>query len=192
MDTEKTAVPALWGEMIRSIASEENFMRMYEVYYEKVYNYLFFRLFSKEAAEDLSSEIFLKVFDKRMDYDPGTSKFSTWIFAIAKNCLTDHFKKNRRYERLVLTEFEALVSHEPDICETVSDSIEQEYALKALGKLEERDRAVVYLKYFEGFTYGEIALNMGISEKNAGVILTRAMKKLKKLLGNYTENIDTA
>src|SRR5689334_15785392 len=68
------------------------FSSLYEVFYDKVFNYVRWNVTSKEAAQDIVSDIFFKALKNINTYNPKFY-FSTWIFTIARNTLTDSFKK---------------------------------------------------------------------------------------------------
>ncbi|GHV48811.1 DNA-directed RNA polymerase sigma-70 factor [Clostridia bacterium] len=131
------------------------------------------------AAEDLTSEVFFKVLDNRFSYDPAKAKFSTWIFNIAKNTLIDYCRKKRPMDD---------IDEETDIAGKTN--IEEEFiatenaeALKAaLSELNIREYNIVHMRYSRELSYKQIAEEMSLSESNVSVILTRSLKKLKKLL----------
>ena len=84
--------------------SEQDFDRFYEEYFPKVYNYCYFQIRHRQWAEDLTSAIFEKVLRRYHQFDPGKGSLSTWVFAIARNQITDHYrtgsKKNRLFSRI--------------------------------------------------------------------------------------------
>jgi RNA polymerase sigma-70 factor (ECF subfamily) len=68
--------------------------QLYETYFNDVYHYLLFFTNSKNDAEDLTQETFIKVF-KNYEKFQKKSSFKTWIFSIAKNIAMDHFQKRK-------------------------------------------------------------------------------------------------
>lgn len=163
-----------------SLVTEDGFMQMYEYYYSKIYNYLYFRLLNKENTEDLLSEVFLKAFIHRASYDERKAKLSTWLFTIARNTLTDYYRKNKQKTLLEFPALEETITDGLDIEKAYIRNIEQEIAMKSLIELREIDRMVIYLKYFMDFSYREIGEHLDITEKNVSVRLTRAMARLKE------------
>lgn len=180
--------------MNSSIVTEDGFMQMYDCFYGKIYNYLYFRLLNRENTEDLMCEVFLKAFTYRTSYDERKSKLSTWLFTIAKNTLVDYCRKNGRMTLLELSSLTETITDGVDVENAYIKSVEQELALRSLRQLRERDRAVIYLKYFMGFNYREIGGHLNVTPKNASVLLTRAMRRLREIydreeIGNASKHI---
>ena len=169
--------------MINSIATEAGFMQMYDYYYGKIYNYVFFQLLNKENTEDLLSEIFLKVFEHRTSFDAGKAKLSTWLFTITKNTVSDYLRKRMHAEHWEPVE-EELIDANTDVEAAYIQKSDSEYILESLRKLNKNDRCALFLKYFMNFNYREVASHLGISEKNASVLLTRALRRLKTSMDN--------
>lgn len=165
--------------MNSSIAAEGEFMRMYEFYYGKIYNYVFFRLFDRQVTQDLLSDIFFKIFEHRASFDAKKAKLSTWIFNIAKNTLTDYYRKNGRVAAFTYIDGEEAACGCPNAEEMSLVMCDNNYMAECLSRLREVDRTVLYLKYFLDFDYKDIAAHLEVSEKNASVLLTRAVRRLK-------------
>ena len=68
---------------------------IYEEFFPRIYNYIYYRLLHREETEDLVSRIFLKVAEHLHEYDPKKAKLDTWIFRIAERTLIDHFRTRR-------------------------------------------------------------------------------------------------
>ena len=169
--------------MIKSIVTEAEFMQMYDCYYSKIYNYVYFRLLNKENTEDLISEIFLKVFEHRAKFNTEKANLSTWLFTIARNTLSDYHRKSKHTAQWMPIE-EELIDSEADVETEYLIKSDLENILKSLCKLDGNSRSALFLKYFMDFNYREIASHLGISEKNASVILSRALLRLKTSIEN--------
>ncbi len=73
---------------------------LYTEYRDKVSRYVFCKLRNKNDAEDLVSEIFLKVYENLDKFDANLASVSTWIYTITQNTVTDYFRSNRTYSEL--------------------------------------------------------------------------------------------
>lgn len=157
---------------------------IYNEYFSSVYNYVFYKLMNRENAEDVVSQVFMKVLTKLDTFDPEKASVKTWIFRITDNTLIDFYRK----QRPVLS-----LDHEESGLENVlyvhfDDQYEQEVAperqalLNALKQLPERERMFIYYKYFENITNREIARKMNMNENTVSAIMARARKKLKEIL----------
>lgn len=161
-----------------NIQDEHGFEEMYHEYFPKIYNYIFYRVLSREETEDMVSDVFFKVARNAASFDPGKASFSTWIYNIAKNTLTDHYR--RKTLRIVPMEEmvrEPSVDFESQLEEITSEK--RKAVFKELILLKETERQIIYYKYFEGYTNRRIAELLGMNESTVGTVLSRALKKLR-------------
>ena len=163
-----------------SLSMEE----VYNTYFSAVYNYVFYKLLHKANAEDIVSQVFMKVCRHLDRFDPEKASLKTWIFRITDNTLTDFYRRQKPT---------VSYSHDETGLENVlhihfDQQYEQECAplrqtvLNALRQLPERDRMFIYYKYFENTTNREIARRMGMNENTVSAALSRARQKLKTIL----------
>ncbi len=168
----------------KALYDEDAFNELYEYFFPRVYNFIFARLKNPDAADDIVSTTFMKMYESLSRYNPERAAFSTWLFRIALNCMADFF---RRKEYSNETEWEDFFDpaapeyHEPE-AKALADEDNAEL-LKALDKLTDKERRIVELKYLSGVGNKEIAEILGITANNVGVVLHGALKKLKKILG---------
>lgn len=73
---------------------------LYTAYSEKVRGYVFGKVANRDDAEDLVSDIFLKVYEKQSTFDAGRSSVSTWIYTITRNTVIDYFRTHRVHAEL--------------------------------------------------------------------------------------------
>jgi len=159
-----------------------DFEKMYEEFFPKIYNYVFYRLLNKEQTEDVVSDIFFKVVENLHRYDPRKGSFSTWIFAIARNTLTDYYRRRRVFVSMDDPDIhiEPSVDFEEQ-CDVIADE-ELREMYKALAVLDERTRTVLSLKYFGEFNNREISRQTGINESTVSTLCCRGLAKLEKVL----------
>lgn len=170
--------------MIQEIARKRQLMRddfekIYDEYFPKIYNYIFYRLMSREDTEELVSEVFLKVVGNLEQFDSEKAQFKTWIYRIAQNTLID-FYRTRKPEASLDDEnvdWEPSVDFEAQLESITSPKRRAIY--QALTKLKERERMIIYYRFFEGYTNREIAKLLQMNESTVGTVLNRALKKLK-------------
>ena len=155
-----------------SLATEKE--ALYTEYRDKVSRYVFCRLQNKSDAEDIVSEIFLKVYEHFDTFDASLASVSTWIYTITRNTVTDYFRSNRIYAELPE---EASDGDDADCVVLQKESLAT--LGKALGKLDERRRALVILKYYKKMSLKDIAARMGISYAYVKILHKSALNKLK-------------
>jgi len=151
------------------------FSRIYNEYYIKLYKYTLFRVADQYVAEDLVSEIFVKVLDKYNTYNPTKGKFSTWVFAIANNTIINYYKK---FNRNKVVDWEQ-VDSQYRLEDLIIEQELKEILLKAILGLDERQRSIIALKFGANMKNREIAQMLNLTESNVGTILYRSLKHLR-------------
>ena len=165
-----------------AINDDEAFAELYEKYFPQVYGMIFARLKDVTAADDVVSEIFMKV-ALNLDSHDKKYAFSTWLFTIARNTLADYYRRQiRRFEESwdEFLEREAPISEQPE--EKLLASERTEKLLRAMSKLDERQRRIIELKYWSELSNVEISEILGLSASNVGFIHYQAMKRLRAML----------
>jgi RNA polymerase sigma-70 factor, ECF subfamily len=153
---------------------------------------------SREQAEDLAQEVFLRVFRARERYEPG-AKFSTWLFTIANHVASNALRsRSRRKESTVGSAVggDSTPLNLDQIAKAASgmmparqiDKAETaEMVRLAIESLGERQRMALLLSKFEGMGYQDIAEAMDLSIPAVKSLLSRARVSLKEILVPYME-----
>ncbi|MEN8008226.1 MAG: sigma-70 family RNA polymerase sigma factor [Candidatus Krumholzibacteriota bacterium] len=161
----------------------ETFGRAYEEYFPGIYNYIRYRVGEAAVADDLTSITFHKALDRLPAYDPSRATFSTWLLVIARNVVNDHQRTRRRRQTLLFGWFRERRPAQPDPEAILIGDEERDHLLAAVQALPERERDILSLKFAGGRTNRAIAELVGQSESNVGVIVHRALGKLRNRLG---------
>lgn len=170
---------ALINSLDKREVKEKGFTYIFETYYKRVYNYIYYRVNCNAEAEDLTSQVFEKVIVKIETYSEGKSPFEVWLFAIARNVINDYFRSLKRCRFFSIDKINKLTSIEKNPEDIVVKAETNDELLKALNILSRRERNIVALKFGGNLKNKEIAEIIDITESNVGVILYRIMKKLK-------------
>ena len=160
---------------------------------------------NREAAEDLTQDVFLRVFRARKSYQPS-AKFSTWIFAIANNVALNQLRSQRRKPQVqfggvqfggeanetlppaVFDPAEVMVAGSESMPTRQLDKNElRDMVHLAIEALNERQRMAVLLNRFEGMNYAEIADVMDLTPQAVKSLLCRAHVQLRNLLQKYVQ-----
>jgi len=160
----------------------QNFGKLYEYYFPKIYNYVRCRVPDLDIADDTTSKVFAKVIDNLDKFDATKGSFSTWIFTIAHNTVVDYYKKRSKDSNVSLEIVANKACEEVNLESELVNKELKENLLLALGELKERKRNIIALKFWGGLTNRKIAKITGLSESNVGVIVYRTMKKLRAML----------
>ena len=156
------------------------FVRLYRRHYDAIFRYCVHRLFEKTAAEDVTSEVFLKVVEK-FDYFNGSEKqFRNWLYKIATNAVNNHLRKSARRNNLLKIAGEQLTEK----AENCEQAVEKMAILKvAMLTLKPKYQTIITLRFFENLKLTEIA---EVLDCNSGTVrsqLSRALARLRKKMG---------
>ena len=159
------------------------FTLLYQRYVNTVHRYCYRRLGTREAAEDATSQIFMKVLASLPSC--RNTSFRAWLFAIAHNEVIDR----RRRERPIhsLDGAESLHDRSPSPEEHALASEESRRVQALLRQLPEHQRQVIELR-MAGLTGPEIAIALGRSAANVHVTQFRALSRLRELAGQIEEH----
>lgn len=160
----------------------QDFDAWFREHRSSVYRYVRFRVASRETAEDVTSEVFLKALRSLDRYDPGRAAPRTWLLRIARNAVTDYLRSLKRKGSLhvSLDRVPDLVADIPSQEERVLKEERIQKLLNATQTLRKADQEILSLRYGAGLSNGEIAENLGITNNAVAVRLHRALKRLDK------------
>lgn len=156
-----------------------SFSKLYDLYLDKIYRFIYYRVSHKETAEDLSSQTFLKALKAIDSADFSEKNFSAWIYKIAYNLIIDYYRSDKKEMELdkVLN-----LSTKGSLLEEADKNRKIELIKKAMTFLSPKQRDVIIMRVWDELTYKEISAISGNSEENCKVIFSRAVLKLKESL----------
>jgi len=161
-----------------------DFSSWFREYQPTVYRYVRFRLANREAAEDVTSEVFMKALKALDRYDPNRAAPKTWLLRIARNAVTDHLRSLRRRSSLhvSLDRVPDLVADVPSQEERVLREERIGVLLNASRALRPADQEILSLRYGAGLGNQEIAEALKVSGNAVAVRLHRALARLKEVV----------
>lgn len=167
-----------------TISARETFAGFYEQYMPKIFRYIRYRVSNIQLTEDLTSATFEKALTGFSKYSSDRAKFSTWIFAIARNVVIDHYRvSGRRETTRVLEEATEIPSADSSPEEKLEQKVELQSLQLYLAGLSEAEREIIQLKFGAELNNRQIAKMLGLSETNIGTRLYRAVRKLRDSFG---------
>ncbi|MDP3057622.1 MAG: RNA polymerase sigma factor [bacterium] len=167
--------------------NKESFAALYDEHIKSIYRFIYFKVSSKEEAEDLASETFLKAWNylSKIDNSNKIHNFKAFLYQIANNLVIDFYRK-RSLLPISLNDGEWEDANIPDGQLSGIDKIKKdddvEELRKAFKKIPENYSTVVIWYYLEELEVMEIAKILGKSEGTVRVTIHRALKALKKVL----------
>lgn len=127
-------------------------------------------------AEDIVAEAFMKAARAFESFDPSRAKFTTWVIAIAKNCMTSFYRRARPTTGL------EDISRERIAVDGGQDAVNDKlYAEKLLECLTDDERELIACKYREGMRNVDIARELGMNASTVSTMLARALAKMRAL-----------
>lgn len=187
--------------------NKDAFREFYNLYLDRIYQYIYFKVNSKEDAEDLTSAFFLKIWGCIQEgkiNDPKT--FKPFLYTVARNQVIDHYRKMAQQKTVSLDiqigrEMESGSENNKtmkDLCidekcnpeESVIKTLELGRIKEKLFCLKDEYREVIVLKYIDGLEPKEIAAILQKSKGNVNVLSHRAVKALKDLIDKDLENLE--
>ena len=157
--------------------TEEEKSQIFKDYSAKVLGYIRGKGIAPDDAEDLRSNIFLKFYSTLENFDPKKSAPSTWLYRITQTAVIDFYRTKKSFSEL---------NEEMVFVDTNYDKVLTNETLTELGqalmRLDDRERALVVLVYYDGITLKEAAAKINMSYSNSKIVMKKALSQLKDFL----------
>lgn len=161
------------------------FIKVYDLHIDQIYRFVYFKVNSKEQAEDLTSAIFLKTWTYIQEGNLINYKtLKSFIYKIARNVIIDHYRKISCQKNIAIDSPDnkiELIDGKQDI----SKQIELEFDFKAIEakiiELKDEYREIIILRFINELSIAEIADILDKSKGNVRVLTYRALKALREL-----------
>jgi RNA polymerase sigma-70 factor (ECF subfamily) len=159
--------------------TKQAFIALYDSLSSAIFRHCFFRLSSRERALEISQEAFLKVWEY---FDRGTDikNPTALVYRVANNLIIDEYRR-RKVVSLDLMQ-EGGFDIEDDDGGRMLERMEIDKVRVAIGKIPEKYRQVITLRFVEGLSPGEIGAIVNRTENSVSVQLNRAIKMLQEIL----------
>jgi RNA polymerase sigma-70 factor (ECF subfamily) len=161
--------------------NQEMFARLYDAYVERIYRYVYFRVGDEMLAEDITSQVFLKVWEKLDTYQAGHCPFMAWIYRIAHNAVIDYYRTNKGAIPLEDVRPGELSDSDP-VNENLDLHIQSQELHDALQELTDEQQQVLILKFVGGLSTTEIAQQLGKQQGAVRALQMRGLQGLAKSL----------
>jgi len=175
--------------------NEDAFTELVGKYQKPLINFFYRLVWNEQQAEDLSQEVFCRVFVHRKSYK-AKAKFSTYLFRIARNLWIDHYRSQGKMPRFASLSAPAgkdgdeLIDCIPAPQSSEAPAVQSDIAMmlrKALEQLSEEQRLTFTLAKDQGMKYAEIAETLRVPVGTVRSRMHSAVRKLQKLLRDQTE-----
>jgi RNA polymerase sigma factor (sigma-70 family) len=180
MNNERNVVATLTDEelMLGYAADDmEAFVALYQRHKSRVFGFLMRKLKDPVESEEVFQTVFTKLHLARGSYRQEIP-FLAWLFTIARNALVDHVRKRESYRKHITTSEETVAASAEPGSATSSSGM----ALEELSSLSAVQRQAIALRFDQGLTFQEISEQLQTSADNSRQIISRAVRKLRKLV----------
>ena len=163
------------------IGDAESFGQLYDLYIDRIYRHLYYRVGNASEAEDLAAQVFLNAWRAMGHYRPMGRPFVVWLLTIAHNLLVDYYRARRES-----TSIDDVIIPADDTADPVTlaeKSFASATLRQAIRKLKRDQQLVVVMRYIDGMDYSDIAGILKKSEGAVRVILHRALVSLRGIMG---------
>jgi RNA polymerase sigma-70 factor, ECF subfamily len=161
---------------------------LYEALFDEVFRYCAFRLFSKDLAEDATSAVFLRLAEEYPRFRGRERAWiRNWLYGAASNEAARCLRASKRRKRIRSDLTRERAEPRPGGPAGGEAMLDWPAVYEALSSLSEKDQAIVALRYFEDMESPAIARTLGMTRIGVRVRLSRAVKALRKKLGEANE-----
>lgn len=154
----------------------EQFVLLYDLYVEKIYRFLFYRVHHKQLAEDLTSQTFLQALDRIHQYDAHKGVFAAWLYRVARNLMIDEMRRKKPTDNID-QHFD--LQDDTDVEDDADRELNRAAVQKLLKQLPAEAQELIKLRLWDELSYAEIAELTGKTEGALKMQFSRLIKKLQ-------------
>src|SRR5438552_14549828 len=184
MERSEIPMQTMWAEhSLKEVPmdTQQEFQQFYQENLGLIYRYVYNQVSNREEAEDLTSQIFLKVVNS-IDHERGRLSMKKWLYLIARSIIADYLRAQYRLPKSSLDELLEAGWEGPAELEVIAPSNRAEERVeRLLQALPEKYREVLKCRFLLKLSVKATALHMGVTEANVKVLQFRALKRAAKL-----------
>jgi len=154
--------------------------QIHDTYYTPIFRYVAFRVGDRHVAEDLTSEVFIRLLSALRDRTAPQNTLRGWLYGVAARVVSDHFRKHYRAPEVELDE--TLVSHDGNPAEVVEKMLTHEDLKQAVSQLTEEQQHVLGLRFGYNMPIQEVARALGKTEGAIKQLQARALAALARTM----------
>jgi len=163
---------------------KDAFGEIYNLFLKQIFRYIYFSTRNYELAQDLTQNTFFKAWRALPSISVYRGSFKAFLFTIARNLVIDWSRSKKELPLETIENFPSFEDPQEDLIRKEARVV----VLQALSRLEEDEKQLITLRFFEEFEYGEIAKVVGKKEGTVRVTTHRILKKLKNYIKYKYEN----
>ncbi|MDP3015338.1 MAG: sigma-70 family RNA polymerase sigma factor [bacterium] len=169
----------------RAIRGEASaFGLLYDRYQTQIYRFIYLKVSHREEAEDLTHQVFLKSWQTISGYKFQGLPFSSWLYRIARNQVIDYYRTKKNNLNIEEISESKIDDSSIEVIEILDDNSNVKKIKEAIKQLNPGHQDVIILRFIEELSLKETASALKKSEMAVKLLQHRAIKNLKKILGN--------
>lgn len=182
---------AALAQLLRAVAqgNAEALRSVYESEKNRLFGLILRFVRSRELAEDVLTDTFVKVWTKADSFDPGKGQAASWLTTVARRQAIDSLRARGR-DRLVAREqsFEdGLPAADHDPCDLQASAEHAQLVRQAVNDLSDPERAAIQAVFFQGLTHSQAALSLNAPLGTLKSRVRCALERMRDRLPNYEE-----
>ncbi|MDA8220083.1 MAG: RNA polymerase sigma factor [Dehalococcoidales bacterium] len=159
------------------------FAQLYDLYVDRVYHYIYYRLGSARDAEDLTENVFLKAWQAMRRYQPNGTPVFAWLVRIAHNALIDHLRTSRETAPIEEIAEDAVEgAHWADPVQAADLRCTQGQLRRAILGLKPEQQQVIIMRFIDEMSHAQVADALEKTEGAVRVIQHRALAALRQAM----------
>ena len=155
---------------------------IYDHFEAKIYSYIYHRVGNQFVAQDLTSQVFLRVLESIQQDRAWETSFSGWLYRIAHNLVIDYYRRRGRTTQVSLDDMSILQSKSESPENAAERSLAADHLRMAINQLTEEQAQVITLRFLESLSITEVADNMGKTEGAIKALQYRAVSSLRRIM----------
>ena len=157
---------------------QEALEQIHDLYYVPVFRYIAFRINEPQTAEDLTSEVFIRLLSALRDHTAPKNTLRGWLYSVASRVVKDHYRKQYRRQQSSLDDSFPSPADGPD--QKVESMLTNEYLRQAVTELTEEQQQVIALRFGYEMSIRDVAQTTGKSEGAIKMLQARAIAALSR------------
>jgi RNA polymerase sigma-70 factor (ECF subfamily) len=168
------------------------FGQLYELYVDRIYNYVYYRIGNHHDSEDLTAKVFYRALNHIPNYNNKGVPFAAWLYRIAHNLVANWHRDNNRRQVVALEQVTLSGARHESPHQVAERANEQELLLAAIKDLPPERQQLLTLKFVERLSNAEIGRLMGRSEGAIKSLYHRTLVSLKDALVEHQNLIESS
>lgn len=151
-----------------------------EQYRQRIYSFAHYSLRAREDAEDITQEVFIKLWQHWQKIDH--SKLNAWLMRVAHNAVIDHVRRGKNQAEKIddYAEPEEQASTRDEAGATIDQEAFKEELMGCIHSLDDPFRSIIIMRDVQGMSYADIQHTLDMSESQVKVYLHRGRRKLRE------------